>query len=127
MNQPNAPQSTPKQALYQDVTKQIAATINGERNVLARLVTTISLLHHHMDYFFWTGVYLVDAAKKDELVIGPYQGTLGCLRIPFGKGVCGAAAARGESICVDNVHDFAGHIPQWLRRVIQDRYKNPQQ
>ncbi|MEP1229135.1 MAG: GAF domain-containing protein, partial [Litorimonas sp.] len=83
-------------------------------NVTARLVTTICLLHHAFDYFFWTGVYLVDPNKKDELVIGPYQGTLGCLRIPFGtgnvRGVCGAAATSGETIIVDDVHAFPNHI-----------------
>lgn len=99
-----------KQSLYADVTQQIAATIGDESNVTARIVTTIALLHHHMDYFFWTGVYLVDPMKNAELVIGPYQGTLGCLRIAFGKGVCGAAAAQGRTICVDDVHAFEGHI-----------------
>ena len=54
--------------------------------------------------------YLVDLDKPEELVVGPYQGTLGCLRIPFGKGVCGACAERRESIIVPDVHAFAGHI-----------------
>jgi GAF domain-containing protein len=58
--------------------------------------------------FFWTGFYLVDAG--DELVVGPYQGTLGCLRIGFGKGVCGAAAQQRASIIVPDVHAFPGHI-----------------
>ena len=62
------------------------------------------------DRFFWTGFYLVDERKGDELVVGPYQGTLGCLRIPFGKGVCGAAAARRETMLVPDVHAFPGHI-----------------
>lgn len=53
---------------------------------------------------------MVDEAKGDELVVGPYQGTLGCLRIPFGKGVCGAAAAKRETIIVPDVHAFPGHI-----------------
>ena len=60
--------------------------------------------------FFWTGFYVVDPIKGDELVVGPYQGTLGCLRIAFGRGVCGAAAARGETLVVDDVHAFPGHI-----------------
>jgi L-methionine (R)-S-oxide reductase len=60
--------------------------------------------------FFWTGFYLVDPLKPDELVVGPYQGTLGCLRIPFGKGVCGHVAATCEPIIVPDVHEFPGHI-----------------
>ena len=60
--------------------------------------------------FFWTGFYVVDPLKPDELVVGPYNGTLGCLRIPFGKGVCGACAATGETQLVPDVHAFPGHI-----------------
>lgn len=52
----------------------------------------------------------MDAAKGDELVVGPYQGTLGCLRIPFGRGVCGAAARTRETQVVEDVHAFPGHI-----------------
>jgi GAF domain-containing protein len=105
---------TQKKESYKEVIAQISATITGEENIMARLVTTICLLHHAFDYFFWTGIYLVDPEKTDELVIGPYQGTLGCLRIPFGpdnvRGVCGAAAASGQTICVDDVHAFPNHI-----------------
>ncbi len=93
---------------------QLAAIIQDEKNVTARLVTTICLLHHAFDYYYWTGFYLVDPDTPDELVIGPYQGTLGCLRIPFGegrvKGVCGAAAASGQTVIVEDVHAFPGHI-----------------
>ena len=53
---------------------------------------------------------MVDPEKPQELVVGPYQGTLGCLRIPFGKGVCGTAAASLETQIVDDVHQFPGHI-----------------
>ena len=60
--------------------------------------------------FFWTGFYVVDPDKPEELVVGPYVGTLGCLRIPFGKGVCGACAASGEPQLVEDVHAFPGHI-----------------
>jgi len=60
--------------------------------------------------FFWTGFYLVDPLKPQELVVGPYQGTLGCLRIPFGKGVCGHVAATREPVIVPDVHAFPGHI-----------------
>src|SRR5690606_3595048 len=60
--------------------------------------------------FFWTGFYVVDPDKADELVVGPYQGTLGCLRIAFGRGVCGAAARDRKTQVVDDVQAFPGHI-----------------
>jgi len=67
-------------------------------------------LSEAFEAFFWTGFYRVDPHKPDELVVGPYQGSLGCLRIPFGKGVCGAAALHGETVIVADVHQFPGHI-----------------
>jgi GAF domain-containing protein len=95
---------------YRDVAKEIHAVIDGEANLIARMATVSNMLHHAFDHYFWTGFYLVDPDKKDELVIGPYQGTLGCLRIPFSKGVCGACASARETIIVPDVHEFPGHI-----------------
>jgi len=96
---------------YAALRAEIAAVIAGEPNITARYATASSLLAQAFpDRFFWTGFYLVDPDKQNELVVGPYQGTLGCLRIPFGKGVCGACAAQRESIIVPNVHEFPGHI-----------------
>ncbi|GAB4526197.1 MAG: GAF domain-containing protein [Amphiplicatus sp.] len=99
-----------KTARYAEVEKEIAAVLEGETNRVARMATIATILHHAFDHYFWTGFYLVDPEKPDELVIGPYQGTLGCLRIPFGKGVCGTAAARRETVIVKDVHEFPGHI-----------------
>lgn len=99
-----------KAARYAEVEKEIAAVIEGEKNLVARMATISNLLHHAFEHYFWTGFYPVDPEKPDELVIGPYQGTLGCLRIPFGQGVCGAAAARRETVIVPDVHEFPGHI-----------------
>ncbi len=99
-----------KATRYRDVAAEIAAVLEGETNLVARMATVSNLLHHAFDYFFWTGFYVVDPEKPDELVVGPYQGTLGCLRIPFGAGVCGAAAASRETVIVDDVHEFPGHI-----------------
>jgi GAF domain-containing protein len=99
-----------RRARYAEIAGEIAAVIDGETNIVARMATVSNLLHHAFDHYFWTGFYLVDPDKPDELVIGPYQGTLGCLRIPFGRGVCGACAARGETVIVDDVHEFPGHI-----------------
>jgi GAF domain-containing protein len=100
-----------KAARYEVVRREIAAVIAGEPSHTARFATAASLLvQAFAPRFFWTGFYVVDPAKGDELVVGPYQGTLGCLRIPFGKGVCGAAAARRETVLVEDVHAFPGHI-----------------
>ena len=99
-----------KTQTYQDVFKEIAAVIEGESNMMARMVTMICLLNEAFEDYFWTGVYLVDPNNPKELVVGPYQGTLGCLRIPFGKGVCGTAAQRRETVIVEDVHAFPGHI-----------------
>jgi len=96
---------------YAAVRREIAAVIAGEPSRIARYATVASMLAHAFpDRFFWTGFYLVGADRCDELVVGPYQGTLGCLRIPFGKGVCGTAAATRKSIVVPDVHAFPGHI-----------------
>lgn len=99
-----------KAARYKEAAAEIAAVTEGETNLIARMATVASILHHAHEHYFWTGFYLVDPEKPDELVIGPYQGALGCLRIPFGKGVCGAAAARRETLIVPDVHEFPGHI-----------------
>ena len=96
---------------YATVAEQIAAVVAGESSRTARFATAACLLAHAFrPRFFWTGFYVVDAERPRELVVGPYQGTLGCLRIPFGKGVCGAAAERRETIVVPDVEAFPGHI-----------------
>ncbi len=96
---------------YVRVAKEIAAIVAGEPSHTARYATAVCLLAHNFGpRFFWTGFYVVDPDKQAELVVGPYQGTLGCLRIPFGRGVCGAAAASGQTQLVADVHAFPGHI-----------------
>lgn len=99
-----------KREQYQETAKEIAAVLDGELNLTARMATVSNILHHAFDHYFWTGFYVVDPEKPDELVVGPYQGTMGCLRIPFGKGVCGTAAANRETQIVEDVHAFPGHI-----------------
>jgi len=99
-----------KSEIYAEVAKQIEAVIAGETSRTARYATASCLLSGAFDYFFWTGFYVVDPEKPQELVVGPYQGSLGCLRIPFGRGVCGAAAQSGETVIVEDVHAFEGHI-----------------
>lgn len=104
-----------KTARYAEIEKEIASVLDGETNIVARMATIATMLHHAFDHYFWTGFYLVDPEKPGELVIGPYQGTLGCLRIPFGKGVCGTAAVRRQTVIVEDVHEFPGHIACDLR------------
>ena len=98
-----------KAATYADVKAQIDAVVAGEPSHTARYATAACLLSQTFPDFYWTGFYVRDGAR-DELVVGPYQGTLGCLRIPFGKGVCGTAAATGQTQLVPDVHSFPGHI-----------------
>lgn len=95
---------------YAAVAEEVAAVLEGEPNLTARMATVASMLASAFDHYFWTGFYVVDPAKGDELVVGPYQGTLGCLRIAFGRGVCGTAAATGKTQVVEDVHAFPGHI-----------------
>lgn len=95
---------------YAELAQEIAAVLEGEPDRTARMATVSSMLADGFDHFFWTGFYVVDPTREQELVVGPYQGTLGCLRIAFGRGVCGAAAARGETVIVDDVEAFPGHI-----------------
>ncbi len=99
-----------KSELYLQTAKEIAAVLDGETNNVARMATVSCLLSEAFETYFWTGFYVVDPDKSEELVVGPYQGTLGCLRIPFGRGVCGAAAKTGEIQIVKDVHAFPGHI-----------------
>lgn len=95
---------------YAVLAEQIGAVLDGEPNLTARMATVASMLAASFDHFFWTGFYVVDPDKPRELVVGPYQGTLGCLRIAFGRGVCGTAAETGEIQVVEDVHAFPGHI-----------------
>ncbi|KZB68079.1 diguanylate phosphodiesterase [Thalassospira lucentensis] len=99
-----------KQALYLEAEKELISITEGEKNVTALMATVSCILAQKFDYYFWTGFYIVDPEKENELVVGPYQGTLGCLRIPFGRGVCGMAAATLETQLVEDVHAFPGHI-----------------
>ncbi len=99
---------------YQQVKRDILAVLEGEPDRIARMATCVCLLAEAFPGWFWTGFYLVDVIKKhqgtDELVVGPYRGTLGCLRIAFGRGVCGTAAALRTTQIVPDVHAFPGHI-----------------
>ena len=99
--------SAGKDDRYREVAAEIASVLEGEPNLTARMATVASMLSSSFDHYFWAGFYVVDG---EELVVGPYQGTLGCLRIAFGRGVCGTAAATGKTQVVEDVHAFPGHI-----------------
>lgn len=99
-----------KAARYAAVAQEIASVLDGEPNRTARMATIASMLAASFEHYFWTGFYVVDPDRDRELVVGPYQGTLGCLRIAYGRGVCGAAAATRQTQLVRDVHAFPGHI-----------------
>lgn len=100
-----------KSAAYSALLDVYKSVIDGEDNEIARLSTLISLLTSNFgERFFWCGFYMVDETKNNELVVGPYQGTMGCLRIPFSKGVCGKCAREAKTQIVDDVHAIADHI-----------------
>lgn len=87
--------------------EQLKSLIENERNVIANLANASALLHLSLEEINWAGFYL---AEGDELILGPFQGKPACIRIPFGKGVCGTAAQTDTVQRIDNVHLFAGHI-----------------
>jgi len=95
---------------YAELAGEIAAVLDGENNLTARMATVSAMLAQTFEAFLWTGFYVVDPINPGELVVGPYQGTLGCLRIPIGKGVCGVAAAERRTQLVPDVDAFPGHI-----------------
>ncbi len=98
---------TEKETVYQQVSKDIDAALAGETHQILKMSTINCLLREALPYYFWTGFYLV---HEGELVVGPYQGTLGCLHIAFGRGVCGTAAKTRKTQIVPDVHKFPGHI-----------------
>lgn len=100
-----------KKREYEEAHREIIALFDDEGgwglDDIALMSSINSVLANRFDHYFWTGFYRVCG---DRLVIGPYIGTVGCLEIQFGKGVCGTAAAKRETIIVPNVHEFPGHI-----------------
>jgi L-methionine (R)-S-oxide reductase len=107
MHEVSIDSTQPKPALYASVVAQTRALLEGERDMIANLANTASLLYHSLPDLNWVGFYLL---KDGELVVGPFQGKPACVRIALGKGVCGTAAARRATVIVENVHEFAGHI-----------------
>ena len=113
-----------KEELYQQLYKDLAALLDGETDLVARMAETAALIYERMK-FFWVGFYRVGAALGDfraaggsckpgpegsELVLGPFQGPAACLRIAYGRGVCGTAWKEERTVVVPDVEAFPGHI-----------------
>jgi L-methionine (R)-S-oxide reductase len=96
-----------KMDCYAELNAAIDAVTDGEADAVANMANTAALLWQMLPDLNWSGFYRL---LNDELVLGPFQGKAACIRIPLGKGVCGAAAATGQSQCVADVHAFPGHI-----------------
>jgi GAF domain-containing protein len=97
----------PKAALYDDLLAAADALTDGESDAIANMANVSALVWQFLPDLNWAGFYrLIDK----ELVLGPFQGKSACIRIPLGKGVCGAAAATRQTQCVADVHAFPGHI-----------------
>lgn len=91
---------------YQELYKQLQSLLSGEDDQIANMANMSALIHETFG-FWWTGFYIV---KGEQLVLGPFQGPVACTRIPYGKGVCGTAWQRQETIVVPDVEEFPGHI-----------------
>ena len=112
-----------KRETYEALMPQIEALVSGETDLIANMANVSAVLHEAFG-FWWTGFYRVTGEGLQvtgkglqvtgkglqELVLGPFQGPMACTRIPYGKGVCGTAWQRGETVIVPDVHAFAGHI-----------------
>ncbi|MFZ5842794.1 MAG: GAF domain-containing protein [Pseudomonadota bacterium] len=96
-----------KRAAYAELLKQAEALFHGERDWLANASQFSALIAQQVPELNWAGFYL---NRGGELVLGPFQGKVACVRIPFDKGVCGACARTGEIQLVEDVHAFPGHI-----------------
>lgn len=95
-----------KEEKYKLLVSQIASLIDGESDQIAVMANVSAAIHQSMG-FWWTGFYRVIG---DELVLGPFQGPVACMHIPYGKGVCGTAWQRAETVIVPDVEQFPGHI-----------------
>jgi len=96
-----------KEGRYSRIYNQLEGLLTKTDNTEARMATVIAVLHHKMDYFFWTGFYCL---YHEELVVRTYQGPVACQVLEKNKGVCWAGINQRKTIVVKNVHDFPGHI-----------------
>ncbi|CAN7248038.1 GAF domain-containing protein [Bosea sp. LjRoot90] len=96
-----------KPGFYRELVQQLEGLLHGERDAIANAANLSALLYDAMPTLNWAGFYLM---RGGELVLGPFQGKPACVRIPVGRGVCGTAVARRETMLVEDVHAFPGHI-----------------
>jgi L-methionine (R)-S-oxide reductase len=96
-----------KEGRYSRIYSQLIELVVKSNNIQARMATIIAVLHHKMEYFFWTGFYLID---NGEMTVNIYQGPVACQILEKNKGVCWAAFNKKETVIVDDVHQFPGHI-----------------
>lgn len=94
-------------AQYDTLTKQLDALLTGEQDRIANLSNASALLNQFLSNINWAGFYML---QEDELVLGPFQGLPACVRIPVGRGVCGTAVTQKETLVIEDVHEFPGHI-----------------
>ena len=95
-----------KEEKYKSLLRQVEALLDGETDLIAKM-SNVSAMIHQTFGFWWTGFYRVCG---NELILGPFQGPIACMHIPFGKGICGTAWKRAETIVVSDVEAFPGHI-----------------
>lgn len=96
-----------KEGIYQTIFSELSAVLEGETHVVLKMSTINCLIKTHFPDYFWVGFYLM---KQEQLMVGPYQGTLGCLHIPLTKGICGRAAREKKTQIVDDVLSDPQHI-----------------
>jgi L-methionine (R)-S-oxide reductase len=101
------PDTADKKTLYAEIHRALQAILTGESDLTANLANAAALLFWSLPAINWAGFYLL---KQQELVLGPFQGKIACVRIKLGQGVCGDAAEQRQTLVVTNVHEFPGHI-----------------
>jgi L-methionine (R)-S-oxide reductase len=101
-------QQADKVEFYRELSQQLNGLLDGERDMIANAANTSALMFEMLPDLNWAGFYFLKS--ENELVLGPFQGRTACVRIAVGRGVCGTAVAKGQSILVEDVHAFPGHI-----------------
>jgi L-methionine (R)-S-oxide reductase len=102
-----------KAARYRELTTQVAALVDGEPDLIANLANTVAVVRECLPIASWVGFYVLRGSREagdEELVLGPFQGKVACVRIALGRGVCGTAAAELRTVVVRDVEQFPGHI-----------------
>jgi L-methionine (R)-S-oxide reductase len=102
-----APDRIDKKTLYAEIHRSLQAVLTGESDPIANLANAAALLFWSLPAINWAGFYLL---KEQELVLGPFQGKIACVRIKLGQGVCGNAAEKRQTLVIPNVHEYPGHI-----------------